>query len=64
MKVSTLSAEQIRELVEAKDKEHNTFVKSCEFEAASRQGISPSALMKMRWVVTFKDDGSFECTGW
>ena len=24
---------------------------------ASRQGMSPSALMKMRWVVLFKDDG-------
>ena len=29
-------------------------------EAASRQRISPSALMKMRWVVTFKDDGSLK----
>ena len=27
-------------------------------EATSRQGISPSALMKIRWVVTFKVDGS------
>ena len=59
MKVSTLSAEQKRELVEAKDKELDTFVKYSVVEAASRQGISPSALMKMRWVVTFKeDDGS------
>ena len=52
-----MSAEQKRELVEAKDKELNTFVKYSVVEAASRQGISPSALMKMRWVVTFKDDG-------
>ena len=29
-------------------------------EAASYQGISPSALMKMRWVMTFKDDGSLK----
>ena len=60
MKVSTLSAEQKRELVEAKDKELNTFAKYSVVEAASRQGISPSALMKMRWVVTFKDDGSLK----
>ena len=58
VKVSTLSAEQKLELVEAKDKELNSFVKYSVVEAASRQGISPSALMKMRWVVTFKDDGS------
>ena len=53
VKVSTLSAKQKRELVEEKDKELNTFVKYFVVEAASRQGISPSALMKMRWVVTF-----------
>ena len=58
--VSTLSAEQKRELVKAKDKELSTFVKYSVVEAASRQGISPSALMKMRWVVTFKDDGSWK----
>ena len=58
--MSTLSAEQKRELVEAEDKQLNTFVKDSVVEAASRQGISPSALMKMRWVVTFKDDGSLK----
>ena len=46
VKVSTLSAEQKRELVKAKDKERSTFVKYSVVEAASRQGISPSALMK------------------
>ena len=45
--VSTLSAEQKRELVEAKDKELNTFVKYSVVEAASRQGVSPSAVMKI-----------------
>ena len=60
VKVSTLSAEQKRELVKAKDKELNTFVKYSVVEAAPRQRISPSALMKMRWVVTFKDDGSLK----
>ena len=57
VKVSTVSVEQRRELVEAKDKNLNTFVKYSVVEAVSRQGISPSALMKMRWVVPFKDDG-------
>ena len=52
--VRTFSAEQKRELVEAK------FIKYSVVEAASRQGISPSALMKLRWVVTFKDDGSLK----
>ena len=37
-----------------------TFVIYSVVEAASRQGISPSALMKVRWVVTFKDDGSLK----
>ena len=60
VKVSTLSAEQKRELVKPKDKEFSTFVKYSVVEAASRQGISPSALMNMRWVVTFKDDGSLK----
>ena len=45
-------------LQKAKDRELNTFVKYSVAEAASRQGISPSALMKMRWVVTLKDDGT------
>ena len=43
--------EQKRELGNQKDKELNTIVK-----AASRQGISPSAMMKLRWVVTLNDD--------
>ena len=60
VKKSTLSAEQRRELVQAKDKELSTFVKYSVVEAASRQGVSPSALMKMRGVVTFKDDGSLK----
>ena len=41
VKVSTLSAEQKRELVKAKDTELSTFVKFSVVEAASRQGISP-----------------------
>ena len=60
VKVSTLSAEQKRELVKAKDKELSTFVKYSVVETASRQGISPSALMKMRWVVTLTDDCSLK----
>ena len=60
VKVSTLSAEQKRDLVKAKDKELSTFVKYSVVEVATRQGISPSALMRIRWVVTFKDDGSLK----
>ena len=60
VKVSTLSAEQKRELVKATDKELSTFVKYSVVEVPSRQRISPSALMKMRWVVTFKDYGSLK----
>ena len=57
-----LSAEQRRELVEEKDEELNTCVKYSVVGSASRQGISPSALMKMRWVVTFKDCGQLRST--
>ena len=60
VKVSSLSAEQKRELVKATDKELSTFVEYSAVEVASRQGISPSALMTMRWVVTFKDDCSLK----
>ena len=45
-----------------KDKELNTFVKHSVVDSASRQGISPSALMKMRWAVTFKDCGQLRST--
>ena len=60
VEVSTLPAEQRRELVKANDKELSTCAKYSVLEAASHQGISPSALMKMRWVVTFKDNGSLK----
>ena len=62
MKVSTLTAEQKRELVKANDMELSTFLNYSVVQAASRQGISPSALMAMRWVVTLKDDGSLKAT--
>ena len=48
------------ELAEAKDKELNTLVKYSVVGAASRQGISPHVLMKMRSVVTVKDDGRWK----
>ena len=47
-KVSILSAEQKHEL---EKEELNIFVKYSAVEAASCQGVSPSALMNMRWVV-------------
>ena len=39
VKVSTLTAEQKRELVKANDKELSTFVKYSVVEAVSRQGM-------------------------
>ena len=60
VKVSTLSAEQRHKLAKAKDKELNTLAKYSVVVAASRHGSSPSALMKMRWVVTLKDDGQLK----
>ena len=59
VKVSTLSAEQKRELVEAKTKGTQHFCQIfCGVEAGWRQGISPSASDERALVVTFKDDGS------
>ena len=60
VEVSKLSAERIREIAKTKDKEFKTFVQYSVVEAASRQGILQSALMKMRWVVTFKGDGQLK----
>ena len=47
-------------LSKRRKKELNTFVKYSVVEVVSRQEVSPSALMKMRSVVTFKDDGSLK----
>ena len=60
VKVLRVSAEQRRQLAQAKDKVLDIFVKHSVAEAASRQGISPSALMKMRWFLTCKDDGQLK----
>ena len=63
--VSTLSAQHKRELGKAKDKELNTFAKYSAAMAASRQRLSPSALLKKkktRSAVTLKDDGQIEST--
>ena len=43
-----------------KDRELKTVVKNSAVQAASRRGISPSALMEMAWVVTLTDDGQSE----
>ena len=50
----------MREREQAKDEALNTVAKYSVVEVAARHGISPSALMKMRSVVTFKDDGSLK----
>ena len=53
-----MSAEQKRELFE--NKELKTFAKYSVVEVVSRQGISPSALMKIRGDVTLKDGGQLK----
>ena len=58
--MSDLSAEQKRELLNAKDKELSTFVKHSVVDAASRQRNLTVCFVKIRWVVTFKDDGSLK----
>ena len=55
--VSKLTSEKKKELMAAKDTELNAWLKNHVVEAASRAGVNPKALMKMRWVVTLKDDG-------
>ena len=50
----------MREREQAKDEALNTFVKYAVVEVAARHGISPSALMKVRWVVTLKDGGQLK----
>ena len=52
----------MREREQAKDEALNTFVKFSVVEVAARHGISPSALMNMRWVVTLKMWWSIEGT--
>ena len=56
----TLSAAQNVCLGTGKDKGLKTVVKNSAVRAASGRGISPSALMKMAWVVTLTDDGQLE----
>ena len=50
----------MREREQAKDEALNTFVKYSVVEVAARHGISPSSLMKVRWVVTLKDGGQLK----
>ena len=56
VRVSQLNASRKKELVGAKDKEISSWLKHKVVEAASRSGIPPSALMRMRWVITVKPD--------
>ena len=58
--VSTLSAQQKRDLAMTKRQGAQHVVGAPCVEAASRQGISPSALMKTWRVVAFKDDGQLQ----
>ena len=50
----------MREREQGKDEALNTFVKYSVVEVAARHGISPSALMRVRWVVTLKEGGQLK----
>ena len=51
----------MREREQAKDEALTTFVQVlCGRGVAARHGISPSALMRVRWVVTLKEGGQLK----
>ena len=58
--VSTRTAEEKWELVRAKQKEIRSNRKHTAFQAATRSGVHPTALMRMRWVLTQKPDSSLK----
>jgi len=55
--VKHLSAEDLKKVREAKQKEIDQWMKYKVVEAASKQGIPNSMLMRMRWVITRKGEG-------
>ena len=60
VRVKNLSKDEMDDLREAKGKEIKSFLKYKVVEAASRMGVPPGALMKMRWVITKKDTGEMK----
>ena len=55
-----MTPERKKELAKSKDNELTTWMEHAVVDAASRNGIPTSALMKMRWVVTTKADDSLK----
>ncbi|CAK0839863.1 unnamed protein product [Prorocentrum cordatum] len=60
VKLKNLTAEDREKLPIAKGNEIKSFLKYRVCEAASRAGVHPGALMKMRWVMTRKETGDLK----
>ncbi|CAK0855319.1 unnamed protein product [Prorocentrum cordatum] len=60
VKLKDLTAEDREKLPIAKGNEIKSFLKYRVCEAASRAGVHPGALMKMRWVITRKETGDLK----
>ncbi|CAK0825145.1 unnamed protein product, partial [Prorocentrum cordatum] len=60
VKLKNLTAEDREKLPIAKGNEIKSFLKYRVCEAASRSGVHPGALMKMRWVITRKETGDLK----
>ena len=58
VRVSTMTAEEKRQLVRAKQSEISSFMKHAAVQAATRSGVHPKVLMGMRWMITRKPDSS------
>ena len=55
--VKHLTAEELKQVREAKQKEIDQWMKYKVVEAASKAGIPMRMLMKMRWIITRKGEG-------
>ena len=58
VRLSTVTAEEKRELVRAEQSEISNIMKHATVQAATRSGVHSTALMRMRWVITQKPDPS------
>ncbi|CAK0852323.1 unnamed protein product [Prorocentrum cordatum] len=60
VKLKDLTPEEKKQLPFAKENEIKSLLKYRVCEAASRAGVHPGALMKMRWVITKKETGDLK----
>ena len=60
VRVSTLKAEEKRELARANQSEISSFMKHAAAQAATRSGVHPTALTRMRLVITRKSDSKLK----